>query len=303
MPSGTASRFMCSSLIPMVRPTVLHSIGRRAPDLRLLANTLDAKRHFTEQNRVSFLKKEDVLKIPDLRSARFEVYDDLASVFRYYQTLKDNPVLRKFSFVVGWSGLPDEEKKAKYSEFACHELSFFLSRKDPAFFNEVVVPHLANKKDRTFMDDYLLGRPLKKYFEPFEYDRLNVVERILLSYKDQNRMEALRLDLEHLLAIRRVDPSLESLWFETGVGGGGFGGSRYRNNADPGIDKGEVATGAILGKVAMDSQVERPQAKEMAKESNKRKRALGRWRKACEEMWLMTWRNHSPMILLPWRMG
>lgn len=246
----------------------------RTRDLRLLANTLDAKRHFTEQNRVSFLKKEDVLKIPDLRSARFEVYDDLASVFRYYQTLKDNPVLRKFSFVVGWSGLPDEEKKAKYSEFACHELSFFLSRKDPAFFNEVVVPHLANKKDRTFMDDYLLGRPLKKYFEPFEYDRLNVVERILLSYKDQNRMEALRLDLEHLLAIRRVDPSLESLWFETGVGGGGFGGSRYRNNADPGIDKGEVATGAILGKVAMDSQVERPQAKEMAKESNKRKRAL-----------------------------
>ncbi|MGC6459456.1 MAG: hypothetical protein ACON4R_13935 [Akkermansiaceae bacterium] len=246
----------------------------RTRDLRLLANTLDAKRHFTEQNRVSFLKKEDVLKIPDLRSARFEVYDNLASVFRYYQTLKDNPVLRKFSFVVGWSGLPDEEKKAKYSEFACHELSFFLSRKDPAFFNEVVVPHLANKKDRTFMDDYLLGRPLKKYFEPFEYDRLNVVERILLSHKDQNRMEALRLDLEHLLAIRRVDPSLESFWFETGVGGGGFGGSRYRNNADPGMDKGGVATGAILGKVAMDSQVERPQAKEMAKESNKRKRAL-----------------------------
>lgn len=249
----------------------------RTRDLRLMGNALDPKRHFTEQDRVSFLEKGEVLKIPDLRSAKFEVYDDLASVFRYYQTLKENPVLRRFSFVTGWSELSDEEKKAKYSEFACHELSFFLSRKDPAFFNEVVVPHLANKKDRTFMDDYLLGRPLEKYDEPFEYDRLNVVERILLSHKNRNRLEALRLDLEHRLAMRRVDPSLESVWFEAGVGGGGFGGSRYGNDEGLELDTASAATGAILGRLAVDAKAERPKAEQAAskaRKSNEKKRAL-----------------------------
>ena len=33
-----------------------------------------------------------------------------------------------------WPKLKDEDKLAKYSEYACHELSFFLSRKDPEFF-------------------------------------------------------------------------------------------------------------------------------------------------------------------------
>ena len=68
-----------------------------------------------------------------------------------------------------------------YSKYACHELSFFLAMKDPEFFKSVVVPHLANKKDRTFLDDYLLGSDLGGYFAPFEYARLNVPERILLA--------------------------------------------------------------------------------------------------------------------------
>ena len=33
--------------------------------------------------------------------------------------------------------LKEEEKRAKYSEFACHELHFFLHQKDPAFFAKV----------------------------------------------------------------------------------------------------------------------------------------------------------------------
>ncbi len=42
-----------------------------------------------------------------------------------------------------------------------------LAMKDPEFFKAVVVPHLANKKDRTFMDDYLLGKDLGGYFDSF----------------------------------------------------------------------------------------------------------------------------------------
>ncbi len=192
-------------------------------DLRLMGNALDPKRHFTEQEQVSILKKGDTLKIPDLLNSQFEVYDHLGSVYRYFLTLKNDPTLREFSFITKWSEMKDDEKRAKYSEFACHELSFFLSRKDPGFFKEVVLPHLANKKDQTFMDDYLLGRPLGKYLEAYHYARLNVVERILLSQKDGKRLAALSLDLRNRLALRKPDLDQASLWFRTAVSGGAFG--------------------------------------------------------------------------------
>ena len=116
-----------------------------------------------------------------------------------------------------------EEKQSIYSKYACHELSFFISRKDPVFFKEVVRPHLANKKDLSFMDDYLLGNPLPKYYQSFEYARLNVVERILLAQSDRERLAALGLDLENRLALS--PPNLDSTkrWFGAGVGGGAFG--------------------------------------------------------------------------------
>ena len=192
-------------------------------DLRLMSNALDPKRHFTEQEQVTLLKKGDAVKIPDLLNAQFEVYDHLGSVYRYFLTLKDDATLRKFSFVMNWTKLTLEDKRAKYSEFACHELSFFLSKKDPAFFREVILPHLANKKDRTFMDDYLLGKPLAKYFETFEYARLNVVERILLAQTDDTRLAALESDLKDRLALRPPDLTAASRLFGAAVAGGAFG--------------------------------------------------------------------------------
>ncbi|MFT6240178.1 MAG: hypothetical protein ACJAQT_002265 [Akkermansiaceae bacterium] len=191
-------------------------------DLRLL-KPLDPKRHFTEQERVSLLKKGDVLKLPDLVNAKFEVFDHLGAIHRYFLTLNEDKTFREFSFITRWPSLTEDEKKEKYSEYACHELSFFLSRKDPDFFKGVVLPHLANKKDRTFMDDFLLGKPLAKYFEAYQYARLNVVERLLLSQSDPKRSEALALDLEHRLALQAPDPGRAQFLFGAAVRGGAFG--------------------------------------------------------------------------------
>lgn len=192
-------------------------------DLRLMAKALDPKRHFTEQEQVTLLKKGNTLKIPDLLNSAFEVYDHLGSVHRYFLTLKNDSTLREFSFITEWDRLTVEEKRAKYSDYACHELSFFISRKDPVFFKEVVLPYLANKKDLTFMDDYLLGNPLTKYYQSFEYARLNVVERILLVQSDREKMAVLSLDLENRLALRPPNLDSAKLWFGTAVGGGAFG--------------------------------------------------------------------------------
>ncbi|MDA7535466.1 hypothetical protein N8528_00720 [Akkermansiaceae bacterium] len=192
-------------------------------DLRLL-KALDQKRHFTEQERVTLLKKGDVLKLPDLVNAEFEVFDHLGSIHRYFLTLSENKTLREFEFITKWSSLTEEEKNDKYSKYACHELSFFLSRKDPAFFKAVVLPHLANKKDRTFMDDYLLGKPLEKYLEAYQYARLNVVERLLLSQSDPKRLAALALDLENRMALKAPNLDQSRYWFGTAFSGGAFGG-------------------------------------------------------------------------------
>ena len=59
-------------------------------------------------------------------------------------------------------------------------------RKDPRFFRDVVKPYIANKKDKTFLDRWLLGREgeggdLAEYLEPWNFAQLNIVERILLA--------------------------------------------------------------------------------------------------------------------------
>ena len=73
-----------------------------------------------------------------------KIYASLEDVFGLFQALPGAGDLSRFRFLLGWAGLGEAEKRALYSEHVCHELSFFLSRKDPAFFAQVVVPHLRN---------------------------------------------------------------------------------------------------------------------------------------------------------------
>lgn len=162
------------------RDVLLPEPATQPEDLRLRL-ALPANEHFSEKKEISVLAEKEALTVADITTSKVEVYDSLAKAWRLFSTLSGNPELAKFSFVLSWPGLSEEEKRAKYSEFACHELSFFLYRKAPAFFEEVVKPYLRNKRDKTFMDHYLLGGDLSGYRKPWAFGRLNVVERILLS--------------------------------------------------------------------------------------------------------------------------
>ena len=128
-------------------------------DLRL-RNGLDPRGHFTQQQQVNVLTPKQPFVLEDVAASRFEVYDSLAKVYGLYATLTHDPKLAEFSFVLNWPKLKQEEKLTLYSKFACHELSFFIARKDPKFFAAVVKPYLANKKDKTFLDHWLLGENL-----------------------------------------------------------------------------------------------------------------------------------------------
>ncbi len=151
-------------------------------DLRL-ANGLDPKLHYTQQKRISVVAKNAKFELNDITTSKFEAYDTLARVYALYSTLNPDPKLVEFGFVLSWPKLKDAEKHAKYSEFACHELNFFISKKDPKFFEAVVRPYLQNKKDRTFFDEWLLKGDLIEHMKPWNHAQLNIAERILLSQR------------------------------------------------------------------------------------------------------------------------
>src|SRR5205807_5316306 len=153
-------------------------------DLRLHVG-LDPKGHFTQQKQVNILSPGQLFVLADAASSRFEVYDSLQRVYGLYATLSNDPKLAEFAFLLNWPKLKPEEKRALYSKYASHELHFFLAKKDPAFFQAVVLPYLANKKDKTFMDRWLLKEDLREYLQPWSYGRLNTVERILLAQRIQ----------------------------------------------------------------------------------------------------------------------
>ena len=186
-------------------------------DLRLLSAGLDPKGHFTQQKQISIVPVGQTFTLHDITTSKFEAYDSLSRVYGLYTTLSQDPKLNEFSFILNWPKLKLEEKRALYSKHASHELSFFLFKKDPEFFQTVIKPYLTNKKDLTFIDRFLLEDNLSEFLQPWQYQQLNIVERILLAQRlKDERPHALR-HVSDLYAL--LPPNTENFirLFETAV--------------------------------------------------------------------------------------
>jgi len=189
---------------------------------RRLKNGLDPNGHFTQQKQITQLAKGEKFEITDLSSSRFESYDSLPDIYRLYATLSNDSKLREFAFILNWPKLTDKEKREKYSKYACHELNFFIHEKDRKFFDAVVKPYLTHKKDKTYLDHWLLDDKLTGYLEAWQYQRLNIAERVLLGRKLAAERKAAERHIADLLALRK--PNLEELemLFDSGVVSGGL---------------------------------------------------------------------------------
>jgi hypothetical protein len=187
-------------------------------DLRLTRN-LDPAKPFTEKKRFSLLAAGQTLTLADRLASELETYDTLSSVFGLYRTLSENDTLTKFAWVLEWPKLKDAEKRAKYSEFACHELSFFLSRKDPDFFAKVIQPYLRNKKEKTFLDEYLLGADLRRYLEPWRFGQLNAAERALLATRLNADTKNIARHLQERWELLPPNVEEQDRFFETALRG------------------------------------------------------------------------------------
>ncbi len=201
-----------------VRDVFLPECTTEHQDLRLRLG-LDPALHFTEKKDVAILEPGATLEIADLTTTKLETFDTLGAVFRLYRTLSGLATLDAFEFITRWNKLPEAEKRAKYGEFACHELHLFLSRKDPDFFKSCVQPYLRNKKDKTFLDRSLLGDDLAAYRRPWEFGRLNIVERILLGRRVADEHGPVARHVTELAQLLVRDRAAEARLFDTALKG------------------------------------------------------------------------------------
>jgi hypothetical protein len=203
------------------RSVALPERPARFVDLRL-KNGLDPVRHYTQQKQVSLVGAGQPFTVADVVGSRFQMYDSLSKAYSLYATLSKDPTLAEFGFVLTWPSLKAEEKRALYSKFACHELHFFLSKKDPQFFADVVKPYLRNKKDKTFLDHYLLGDDVSRFLQPWEYGRLNTVERVLLAQRVNGEAEKTVRHLNDLVRLLPPNTDRQLFLFNVSVESGGL---------------------------------------------------------------------------------
>jgi hypothetical protein len=210
-----------------VKTATLPEQPAKFADLRL-AKGLDPAKHFTQQKQVSVLAPNQEFALADIAASRFELFDSTAKVYALYATLSKDPKLAEFAFVLTWPKLKPEEKRTLYSKYSSHELNFFLFKKDAEFFAAVVKPYLANKKDKTFLDHYLLEADLANYLQPWNYGRLNSVERVLLAQRIANEPAKTGRHFEDLLRLLPPRTERDLVLFDTAVATGGLGDGEFQ---------------------------------------------------------------------------
>ncbi|MDA1045217.1 MAG: hypothetical protein O3C57_08350, partial [Verrucomicrobia bacterium] len=161
------------------RYRVLLADSELTPRDQRLRQGLDPKRSFSRQKRVRRMDPKTPVTFEDVGTARYSVLQTLGDAFDLLQTLGGTADLEKFAFLKQWPTLSDDDKRAKLNEFACHELHLFLYYKDPEFFAAVVKPYLAHKKDKTFVDRWLLGETFKDELDLYDLSRRNALEQWL----------------------------------------------------------------------------------------------------------------------------
>ncbi|MHC4883866.1 MAG: hypothetical protein ACYTGH_02155 [Planctomycetota bacterium] len=202
----------------VVRSVALPASPLKRYDLRL-AGAFKPEAHFAEQKRIAVLAKGESVSLGDVATADLETYDTLGSAYRLLATLNPDTTFAEFGFILTWPGLPAEKKRELYSKYACHELNLFLQRKDRAFFDAVVKPYLAHKKDKTFIDEYLLEKPLDHYLETWAYVRLNGAEQALLTERIASRRASVARGLKDRVDLIPPDADRFNTLFLTALKG------------------------------------------------------------------------------------
>jgi hypothetical protein len=192
-PLNTVERTVATAL------PALHARDRR------LSLALNVDQPYARQQTVLIASKDQPLDLKSLGTARVQFYSTTDELFGLYRTLLNDGRWAEFSVLGRWHKLNDDEKQSHYGRLACHELHVFLKRKDAAFFDRVVRPILANKKEPSIVDRWLLDQPIDSV-PLWAYDQLNAFERALLAKSQEASRTRVTREFEDLLVNRKTDP-------------------------------------------------------------------------------------------------
>ncbi len=194
---------------------------------RRLARSLDAKSHYVQREIVRILDAADKHDLGDASLTRVRLYTSIVSLFPLYQSLLNNDAqFEAFQVLRTWPSLSRDQKNLRYGELACHELNLFLFMHDREYFDAVVRPHLINKSPKQFMDDWLLERDLAKYAQPWQLQRLNAVERVLLTKRLESTRAGTKRWLQEYVVLNPIDPTNRARSFGASLRAGGMEGGK-----------------------------------------------------------------------------
>ena len=151
-------------------------------DRRLLA-AFPADAHLVYQRQHQVMKAGDQLDLGGGTLDRHRLYASLDELLRLFAALNPDAGLAEFAFLARWPQLGEGERREQYGRHGSHELNVFLYHKDRPFFTAVVAPHLRNKLQKTFIDQWLLGDDLSGYLAAERHARLNTAERAMLAQR------------------------------------------------------------------------------------------------------------------------
>lgn len=165
------------------------------------------------------LRPKDFAEFPAGTPSRYRTIATIGDAFRLFQSLKPDPEFEKFAFVCAWNKKTPEMKDELYRQFACHELNIFLSAHDPAYFKSVIRPHLKNKRDKDFIDRWLLGEDLSSFTNAAAYAELDVFEQVLLARRIPDigfymKLSAALCDIE---AVKKRHPADDARLFNQAI--------------------------------------------------------------------------------------
>lgn len=137
-------------------------------------------------------------------------YATLADCQDLLASLADEGFAESFPFLSRWSTLDEAAKRALYDTYASHELDVFLSEQDRAFFEAVVVPHLVNKRRKTFVDACLLGEDISAFVDETTCcETLNAFELCLLAKRRPDLAPKIAARFEAIVAANPLSPEDE----------------------------------------------------------------------------------------------
>ena len=144
------------------------------------------------------------LPAEDGRSKVCRSVGDAFGLVRLFASSED---FASFEFLSQWNSLSADERGKLYGAYASHELDLFLYFKDRRFFDEVVAPHLKNKRFKQFMDKWLLGEDISAWTEPGKLQDLDAMERCLLAKRVPSVRRLVADTLASECAAHPTDPS------------------------------------------------------------------------------------------------